>query len=56
MRIIQSTYSPLIDKIQIKDDQNNEMVTFMSSLCDKKVTLPPYVKSKHEYQSYRFEK
>ena len=56
MRIIQGTYSPLIFKLQIKDDQNYETSKLFSVLHNKKVTLPPYIESSYQYQSYRFEK
>ena len=56
MRIIQNTYSPLISKLEIKDEMKKDNVTSFSLTHDIQVKLPPYITSKYEYQSYRFEK
>ena len=56
MRIIQNTYSPLISKLQIKDDRKKDKQTTFSLTHDIKVKLPPYITTKYEYQLYRFQK
>ena len=49
MRIIQYTNSPLISQLQIKDDQNKETGNLFSVIHNKKVTLPPYIKTRYQY-------
>ena len=56
MRIIQSTYSPLISKIRIRECEATKIGTTFSKVHEKKVTLPPYIESNYDYQSYRFQK
>ena len=50
MRIIQNTYSPLISKLQIRDDLKKDKRPSFSLTHDIQVKLPPYITSKYEYQ------
>ena len=56
MRIIQGTYSPLVSKLKIKENEKMDKGKMKSVLHDKKVILPPYIESIYNYESYKFEK